>query len=303
MRSLTTHVLAAGVSILASTSAFSQYRQPDWRGNGNWNGNGRWDRDLLQGHTDGRGELRINGRCEKTLDGVDVVLGGDGRAQIRFQGNGGAPFYGYWSGRGDRKTIRIDDGIGDRDTMGSGMIEIDRNMVRSIEMSGRRNRDRWSVSFRGEERRWGGNGNNGGWGNGGRDDNGRGNGGWGNGNGNWGNGNGGYDGNCRPTSAIIDGYGYVDYRRNRNDFDRCYVNLQSNGQFEVRFSGRGGTVFSGRWTPNRDYADLNVNDGFGRGRADGRGRVYFDSRGKISSVDLSGSCEGSGYSVRFGQRR
>lgn len=288
MRSIATHILAAGVSILASTSAFSQGNgQHDWRGNngnGNGWGNGRYDRDILQGHTDGRGELRINGRCEKTLDGVDITLGYDGRAQIRFQGNGGAPFYGYWSGRGDRKTIRVDDGIGDRDTSGSGTIEIDRNFVRSIEMSGRRNRDRWSVTFRGDDRRWGRN-----------DD-------WGYGNGNQG-GWGGYNGNCRPTSAILDGYGYVDYQRYRNDFDRCYVDLRSNGQFEVRFVGRGGTTLRGRWTPNRDFADLDVNDGFGRGRTDGRGRVYFDSRGKISSVDLSGSCEGSGYSVRFGQRR
>lgn len=240
---------------------------PGW--DNNW-GSG-WIGGSFSDYQNGSGDLRINGRTEKSFNAVKVNLKSGGRAEIRFEGGGGAPFYGTWSGNGNNKSIRIEDGIGDRNTTGTGTIEISGSDVRRIALSGRRGRDRWVADFRSSGRP---NRPGGGWGN----------------------------GSVRPQNEIVPGRGFVAYNGRRNDFDRVYVNLKSDMSFEIRFAGSGGGLIRGVWTSDRsNVAQLTVNDAFGR-RASGNGTVRFNGRDQISGLDVSGDARDGRFIVNFDRR-
>ncbi|MEW6212718.1 MAG: hypothetical protein AB1631_30615, partial [Acidobacteriota bacterium] len=81
---------------------------------------------------------------------------------------------------------------------------------------------------------------------------------------------------------------------------RATVDLRRNGEFEIRLLSITPWVFTGRWFGWRGYdIEIEIDNGFGRDGARGRGVIRLASRGGFDRLEMNGETRRQSFSLYF----
>lgn len=210
----------------------------------------------------GDGTIRIgDGRGD--LNRASVVLRSNGDAEISVSGSKSYSLRGRWRQTIGVYTVTVTSGLGSGDTDGSGTVTVSGSTLRRLQFSGTTGRNRYTIDFATD-------------------------------------GIGGGSGSNQPfdINQTRDGEGTVRYRDVVSPIERATVDLNRDGSFSVRLSGRSDWQYRGTWTDTNGGATLRVRSGGRNGSAVGSGLVRISS-GRFWRVELDVVEGGTTYRIRF----
>jgi hypothetical protein len=253
-----------------------------------------WSNGDFRLTTEGRGEIRMDGRGRDDIRRVFLFLRRDGRAEVTlYQERGQTSLSGRWRDDGEdrdgnpRLNLELEGRYDGYRADGRGPLLVRRKVqglgeqwiLDNLELRGRADGRDLEVRFRGD-----------GPGTPGTPD---------------GDFSGGY-GDLTQFNSTARGFGTVREGSNRWDVDRLYVRLDRGGRADITSYGRTTVRYEGRWRRVREReVELRIDRAFGSDVRDGRGRIELtrDRRDWIADrIELNGRTNRDDFSLNFSSR-